>query len=105
MPDGARVIDAHTHLYSEEMTPPYWLDSMASYGSSISSRSREEVRHRIERDWFDATGDLLVADMDAAGIDTSVVFILDFGLHGGVNDGVSLEHRYELFAQAVARHS
>jgi predicted TIM-barrel fold metal-dependent hydrolase len=104
VPDGRRVIDAHTHLYSEEMTPPYWLDSMASYGSSISSRSRGEVRARIERDWFDATGDLLVADMDAAGIDVSVVFLLDFGLHGGVNDGVSLERRYELFAEAVARH-
>jgi uncharacterized protein len=99
-----RVIDAHTHLYSEAMTPHYWVDAMADYGSSISTRTREYVRERIERDWFDPSGDRLVADMDAAGIDRSVVFILDFALHAGVDDGVSLERRYELFAEAVARH-
>lgn len=100
-----RVIDAHTHLYSEEMTPPYWVGAMADYGASISGREPTYVRERIAGDWFDPQGDRLVADMDAAGIDTSVVFILDFGLYGGVDDGISLERRYELFAGAVARHA
>jgi uncharacterized protein len=99
-----RVIDAHTHLYSEEMTPRYWIDAMADYGSSISARSKEYVRERITGGWFDPDGDHLVADMDAAGIDKSVVFLLDFALHAGVGDDVSLERRYELFAAAVARH-
>jgi hypothetical protein len=99
-----RVIDAHTHLYSDEMTPHYWIDAMADYGSSISGRTSEYVRERIARDWFDPAGDLLIEDMDAAGIEKSVVFVLDFALHAGVGDGVSLERRYELFAQAIARH-
>ncbi|HEY7632778.1 MAG TPA: amidohydrolase family protein [Thermoleophilaceae bacterium] len=99
-----RVIDAHTHLYSDEMTPHYWVDAMADYGSSISTRTSSYVRERIVEDWFDPTGDLLVADMDAAGIEKSVVFVLDFALHSGVGDGVSLERRYELFSQAVDRH-
>lgn len=99
-----RVIDAHTHLYSDEMTPSYWIEAMARYGASISDRTAEDVRERIERDWFDPQGDLLVADMDTAGIEMSVVFVLDFGPYGGVDDGVSLERRYELFAGAVARH-
>jgi len=98
------VIDAHTHLYSEEMTPSYWIDAMANYGSSISERSKEYVRDAITSGWFDPDGDLLVADMDAAGIDKSVVFLLDFALHAGVDDHVSLERRYELYAAAVARH-
>lgn len=98
------IIDAHTHLYSAEMTPSYWIDSMAAYGSAISDRTPEYVRERIERDWFDPQADLLIADMDAAGIDRSVVFVLDFGLYGGVEDSVSLARRYELFAAAVARH-
>lgn len=102
---SSRVIDAHTHLYSDEMTPNYWIDAMAAYGSSISGRTSDYVRQRIAQDWFDPMGDLLIEDMDAAGIEKSVVFVLDFGLHGGVGDGVSLERRYELFAQAVARHS
>ena len=62
------------------------------------------MMQRIADDWCDPTGDRLVADMDAAGIERSVVFVLDFALHGGVDDGVSLERRYELFAAAVSRH-
>ncbi len=98
------IIDAHTHLYSAEMTPNYWLDAMAAYGSALSNRTPEFVRERIERDWFDPQADQLIADMDAAGIDSAVVFVLDFGLYGGVDDGISLARRYELFAGAVARH-
>jgi hypothetical protein len=98
------IIDAHTHLYSAEMTPRYWVQAMAEYGSAISTRSPQFVRERIERDWFDPQGDQLIADMDAAGIERSVVFVLDFGLYGGVGDDISLARRYELFAAAVARH-
>src|SRR5579884_2933041 len=101
---AGRVIDTHTHLYSEDMTPGYWIDAMAAYGSSISARSPEFVRERIASDWFDPQADLLVADMDAAGIEKSVVFILDFALYGGVRDAMSLVGRYELFAEAIARH-
>ncbi|HEY4277374.1 MAG TPA: amidohydrolase family protein [Conexibacter sp.] len=99
-----RVIDCHTHLYGEEMTPSYWVDAMADYGGHLSGRAPADVRQRIADDWFDPAGDRLVADMDEAGIDRSIVYILDFGLHSGTNDGVSLERRYELFANAVARH-
>jgi predicted TIM-barrel fold metal-dependent hydrolase len=98
------TIDAHAHLYSAEMAPAYWIRAMAEYGTKISGRSAADVRARIEEDWFDPTGDRLIADMDAAGIDTSIVFLLDFGPYGGTDDNVSLEHRYELFAEAVGRH-
>lgn len=98
------IVDAHTHLYSREMAPPFWVESMARYGSSLSRRPTDYVRGRIEADWFDATGDLLIQDMDAAGIDKSIVFVLDFALHGGVDDNVSLAQRYALFHQAVQRH-
>lgn len=101
----SRTIDCHTHLYGSELAPPYWIEAMASYGSSISGRSPEYVRERIERDWFDPAADVLVADMDAAGIETSVVFVLDFGLYAGTEDEVSLARRHELFAAAVARHA
>jgi predicted TIM-barrel fold metal-dependent hydrolase len=99
-----RIVDAHAHLYGAEMTPPYWIRAMADYGAAISTRSADEVRRRIEDDWFDPTGDRLIADMDAAGIERSVVFLLDFGPYGGTDDSVSLERRYELFAEAVGRH-
>lgn len=98
------IIDAHTHLYGPRMAPGYWVETMATYGSRVSGQTPEYVRQRIESDWFDESGDLLVRDMDEAGIDRSVVFVLDFGLHGGTDDQVSLAQRYALFHQAVQRH-
>lgn len=98
------IVDAHTHLYGPELQPRYWVDTMAQYGSQLSGRSPEYVRQRIEADWFDETGDRLVRDMDAAGIDRSIVFVLDFGLYVGTDDAVSLERRYALFHRAVDRH-
>lgn len=99
------IIDAHTHLYGPELSPRWWIDAMARYGSQLSGRPAEYVRERIEHDWFDDTGDRLVGDMDAAGIDRSIVFVLDLGLYAGTDDGVSLERRYALYHRAVARHS
>ena len=101
---SARVIDAHTHLYSSELAPPYWYRAMADYGSKLSGRPAADVLRTIEEEWFDPRGDRLIADMDAAGIEKSVVFLLDFGLFGGVDDGVSMERRYELMAEAVRAH-
>lgn len=98
------IIDVHTHLYSDDMAPRYWVDAMANYGSKVSGRSSEYVRDRIEKEWFDPNADMLVADMDEAGIDRSIIFVLDFGLFAGIRDDVSLARRYELFAAAVARH-
>ena len=100
----SRVIDAHTHLYGPDMAPPYWYEAMAEYGAALSGRSAAEVLETIERDWFDPQGDRLVADMDEAGIDRSAIHLLDFGLYGGVTESVSLERRYELYAEATARH-
>ena len=77
---------------------------MADYGHSISSRSADEVRERIEADWFDEKGDRLIADMDEAGIDKTVVFAIDFGPFAGVDDSVSLVDRYRLFHAAARRH-
>lgn len=98
------IIDAHTHLYSSRLLPPFWTQAMADYGHAISTESAAAVRQRIERDWFDESGDRLVADMDAAGIDKSVVFAIDFGPFTGVDDSTSLVDRYRLFHAAARRH-
>lgn len=97
------IIDAHVHVYSRTLAPHFWIDQMARYGSAISRRSVEDVRDVIEEQWFDHDGSLLLADMDAAGIDQSIIFAMDFGLHVGVDDNLSLEQRYDAFHAIVAR--
>jgi predicted TIM-barrel fold metal-dependent hydrolase len=98
------IIDAHAHLYSSRLLPPFWIQAMAEYGHSISGRTTDEVRQRIETDWFDETGDRLVADMNEAGIDRTIVFAIDFGPFTGVEDAISLTERYSLFHEATKRH-
>ncbi len=99
------IVDAHVHLYGAQLAPRSWIDAMAAYGSHLSGRPQPAVRDRIERDWFDPDADLLVADMDRAGIDRSVVLIIDFGLYAGTDDDVSLVRRHELFRAAVSKHA
>ena len=98
------IIDSHAHLYGPRVTPRAWLQAFADYGSAISTRSSDYVGRKIAEGWFDETGDLLVADMDEAGIDKTVIMAIDFGLYAGTDDDVSLEQRYAIFYEAVQRH-
>jgi len=77
---------------------------MARYGSRMAGKPEDYVRQRIEQDWFDETGDLLIQDMDEAGIDKSIFFVLDLSVFAGVDDDTSLVHRYEIAHQAIQRH-
>lgn len=98
------IVDMHTHLFGDVLTPKSWVSVMAQYGSRVARRDFQYVLQRMREDWFDETGDLLIDDMKAAGIDKSVVFVLDLGLFAGTDDNVSLRHRYDLAIAAVARH-
>lgn len=98
------IVDVHTHLFSDELCPRYWVDLMADYGAQVSGKPRDHVLARMRANWFDESGDLLIQDMDAAGIDKSVVFAMDFGPYSGVDDSISLERRYAKFHEAVKRH-
>lgn len=99
------IIDSHAHLYGPRLTPGAWINAFVDYGCAISSRPPEFVRGRVEETWFDESGDLLISDMDKAGIDKAVVIAIDFALYAGVDDEISLEKRYEIYHQAVNKFS
>ena len=99
------IIDSHAHLYGPRLTPGAWINAFVDYGCAISSRPPEFVRGRVEETWFDECGDLLIADMDEAGIEKAVVIAIDFALYAGVDDEISLEKRYEIYHQAVQKYS
>ena len=99
------IIDAHAHLYGPRLTPGAWINAFVEYGCAISNRSQDFVRDRVEQTWFDETGDLLISDMDEAGIEKAVIMAIDFALYAGVDDEVSLEQRYEIYHQAIEKHA
>jgi predicted TIM-barrel fold metal-dependent hydrolase len=70
----------------------------------MAGKPVDYVRQRMEEDWYDESGDLLVGDMDNAGIDTSVFFILDLSVYAGVDDRTSLLDRFRIAHEAVQKH-
>jgi len=98
------IVDVHTHLFGENLTPRNWENIMAEYGGRMANRPVDLVSQRMREDWYDESGDLLVQDMDEAGIEKSVVLGLDLSIFSGVDDDVSLVTRYEIMHRAVLRH-
>lgn len=80
------IIDCHTHLASSQVIPAPFIRGMseniyagtaaASYPAPLNSIDTA-LRGMMS---FDDSGDRLVAEMDQAGIDRSVLLIVDFGI-------------------------
>lgn len=98
-------IDMHCHLWGERVPSPLWKKTLVDTGVRMSGKDRESVEEKIEEGLLDTTGDLLVEDMDRAGIDKSVILMLDFGLVSPEGHELPLDEQHQIFADAVERHS
>lgn len=79
------IIDSHVHLMSANfIAEPYW-DNWVRLFSSLSNRSPDVIRQRLPEFW-DETGELLIEDMDKAGIDQGWISVLDLGLAKSVGE-------------------
>jgi predicted TIM-barrel fold metal-dependent hydrolase len=73
------IIDTHVHLWSQNfLAKPFW-DGMIETLSRTSGKPRDAVREKLAA-FYDETGELLLQDMDNAGIDQSWICPLDYGL-------------------------
>jgi predicted TIM-barrel fold metal-dependent hydrolase len=78
-----RIVDAHCHVPSERFTPRSFIFGAASNTHAMmvasgSSRSLASVEARFLAEMQDHRADALVAEMDAAGIDRTVLLCPDF---------------------------
>jgi predicted TIM-barrel fold metal-dependent hydrolase len=98
------IIDFHTHLCDRDgVARPFW-DSWAEVSALRANRPPEKVRGRLPEFW-DVSGDMIVKDMDAAGIDKSVLLPIDWGLARHMGDlKLSIEEINETYANAVKKH-
>ena len=97
------IIDIHAHLFSKDMPFSGWWDIVAKWSASSSGRTVEDVMDKIPGMW-DTTGDLLVQDMDEAGVDKTVLSVLDLPQFIGTGESLSLEEKHRIHAEAVSRH-
>ena len=85
------VVDAHVHLLAEGFMHDRWWEGLgrtyagraAARGEAFPGEPLAVAKGIAERTFFDPGGDKLIAAMDAAGIDRSVLLALDYGLLTG----------------------
>lgn len=80
------IIDFHVHLMAAPkfLARAYW-DHWVRLASDLSGRPEEKIREKLPQCW-DETGELLIRDMDSAGIDYSVISVIDHGLAPAVGE-------------------
>jgi len=98
------IIDMHTHLCDRDgVAKPFW-DGWAEVSALRVNRPLERVQRRLPELW-DVSGDMIVKDMDAAGIDKSVLLAIDWGLARYLGDlKLSFEEINKNYADAVKKY-
>ena len=99
------IIDSHAHLMSAKFISEQYWDHWLRVFSALSNRPVEIIKKRLPEFW-DETGELLIEDMDAAGIDKSWISVLDFGLANSVGEAeYSIREINRLYAEIAQKHS
>jgi len=98
------IIDVHTHLCDHDsVAKPFW-DGWVEVGALRINRPLEKVQRRLPEFW-DISGDMIVKDMDAAGIDKSVLLAIDWGLARHLGEPkLSIEEINKVYADAAGKY-
>jgi predicted TIM-barrel fold metal-dependent hydrolase len=98
------IIDVHTHLCDYDIVAqPFW-DGWAELAALRINRPVERVQKRVPEFW-DISGDMIVKDMNAAGIDKSVLLAVDWGLARYLGEPkLSIEEINKVFADAAEKY-
>jgi hypothetical protein len=103
------IIDVHYHLVAEKWFPDEWWATVARmYVHGLKAllgidMSLEEVRERLISPLWDPEGETLIRDMDAAGIDKTVILPLDYWALFGEPKG-SLDEQHKAYADLQDKH-
>jgi len=98
------IIDMHAHLCDRDgVAQPFW-DGWAAVSALRVNRPLEKVQRRLPEFW-DISGDMIVKDMDAAGIDKSVLLAIDWGLARYLGElKLTIEEINKIYANAVNKY-
>ena len=98
------IIDFHTHLGDPDIVDQRYWDGWVEVGALRANRPLEKVRNRLSELW-DISGDMIIKDMDAAGIYKSVLLVIDWGLtHQLGEPRLSIEEINKVYADAVEKY-
>ena len=97
------IIDAHVHIMSPKLIGQKYWDNWVRLSSILSGRPPERVQKRLPEVWDD-NGELLISDMNSAGIDYSVISVIDYGLAKRVGEaGLDILEINRLYSQVAQK--
>lgn len=74
------IVDAHTHVLDYRHWPTEWWHAVAEdWAGRKAGRRASDIEDRIESGLVDPDGSRLVASMDEAGVDLSILLPMDWG--------------------------
>lgn len=109
------IVDVHVHLYDDGWIPKSFMRGLGQVVSANIARPTgefpdpDEIITAAVEQLKDPTGDLLLADMDSAGVDVSLIFPVDYSLAtdepcSGTPACVTIAEQNRLFAEVVKKH-
>ncbi len=103
------IIDSHAHLWIEDCLPTAFWDGMAHRVCTVRKRTRgealtvEAVKKTMFPAYWDKDGSVLIKEMNEAGIDKTVITVLDLGIELG-EAKLSIKTINELYAEVASRY-
>ena len=97
------IIDFHCHMFDKNLPSRQWWAEYIRISAYLSGRSEEDLWKRGPG-WWDTSGDLLVEDMDKAGIDKAVILVNDMSLAVGTGEAMNIEEQHRVFAEAAKKY-
>lgn len=98
------IIDFHAHVFNEDLPNMRYWEGYVKFAAAVANRPEERIWSRMKETW-DISGDLIIGDMNEAGIDKSVISVCDFGLCTEIGEGkYTIEEQNKLYAGLAAKY-
>lgn len=100
------TVDSHAHIWGRGFLPPaFFREAAEGWAAKAPDRAPGMILDRLLDGVVDETGDDFVGNMDAAGVDTSFVMMLDAGAPlFGEEPATALAAQIEFYADLQQRH-
>jgi predicted TIM-barrel fold metal-dependent hydrolase len=109
------IMDAHTHIWTGTDKKKYFpvrqnwhicMDWAYSRGGTTPPYTRDPkaLLPRQEMRMSDPEGKYTIANMDQGGIDSSVVFTIDYDFVWGEESGLSVEEKHQIYSELQRRY-
>ena len=103
------IIDVHRHLIVKGTVQGHYIRGaqksfVMMYNKTHNTNvSPQDFTEKIVRPWIDPNADNIIEEMDAAGVDKTVIFAVDYGLLFG-EAPINAFDQNKLYADVAKRH-